>query len=478
MTLEPKHKRIILFLADGARSDVFESLLQKGELPHIQKELVQKGTFAKGITTFPSTTGPAYFPFVTGCFPGTLNVPGIRWFDKQAYANPTKKMVKFRSYCGIETFLINKDMTPRGVKPRQTVFEILPHSYNIFNAVCRGAGWRNLTKIMRIWYWYYAHLTDRWEFLDQVALKKTLGALDKDFDFLFVVLPGIDEYSHLVSPFSPKAITQYHFLDNAVGEVVAKLKNQNRWEETLFWIVSDHGLSETKTHFCVNTFLEEKDWPPFYYPKVMHRKGKRAANMMSGNGMTHLYFKNGKDWGSPTYREDLEKMDASVLKALQKHPAVDILAMKNKRGGVDILSKRGEAKLFCEGDKLRYQVLESDPFGYGSIPSLLNREIALEATWQSDYPDALWQLEFLFRSSRTGDVVLSATPGFDFRLKYEEPEHHGSHGSLHKEHMLVPIVVNYPLHPKVFRTVDIFPTMLKLLGKEVPKEIDGLSLVA
>ena len=124
-----------MILADGAREDVFRRLLEEGKLPHIQKEIVERGSYAKGVTVFPSTTGPAYFPFLTGHHPGTLNVPGIRWFDKEAYANSKKKMVKFRSYVGIETFLINSD-----IKPVPTVFDLLPQSFSIFNSVCPGAG--------------------------------------------------------------------------------------------------------------------------------------------------------------------------------------------------------------------------------------------------------------------------------------------------------------------------------------------------
>lgn len=470
-------QRAIMILADGARADLFQELLAKGELPHIERQIVKEGTCATGISVFPSTTGPAYFPFLTGCFPGTLNVPGIRWFDKEAYANPAKKMVKFRSYVGIETFLINRD-----IEKRPTLFELLPKSFSIFNSVCRGVGPRNLTKIMRIWYWYYAHLTDRWEFLDQVALKKTLKAIEQNFEFLFVVLPGIDEYSHLAHPRHEKTLEQYRFLDTAVGQMVAKLKHLKKWDGTLFWIVSDHGLSKTKTHFCVNTFLARRGLSPFYYPKVFHRRGKKVANMMSGNGMTHLYFKNGKGWGASAFREDIQKIDSNLLTDLVSETAVDILAVKTGEKAIDIFSKRGEASLKWENENLNYQVKGSDPFGYGGdVPHLGNVPIdakaSLEKTWNTDYPDALWQLAHLFKASRTGDVILSATPGFDLRLEHEIPEHKGSHGSLHREHMAVPIVVNSPLPQKYFRTVDCFPTMLRLLGKEIPSSIDGAVLI-
>lgn len=459
---DPLFERAILILADGAREDLFRELLAKGELPHIEKNIVRPGSLATGVTAFPSTTGPAYFPFVTGCFPGTLNVPGIRWLEKKNF--------KPRSYVGIETFLINRD-----IKPVPTIFDLIPKSYNIFNSVCRGAGGRNLTRIMRIWYWYYAHLTDRWEFLDQQALKKTLKVLERDLEFLFVVFPGIDEYSHLAHPHHEKTVEQYRFLDAAVGQIVAKLKNLGKWDGTLFWIVSDHGLSKTDTHFCVNTFLARRGLKPFYYPKVYHRWGRNVANMMSGNAMTHLYFKNG-GWEEPAYRSDIEELSPNLIEDLLQEPAVDILAVKNRDGGVDILSKRGEAVLRWGQNQLHYQIKTQDPFGFPKLSATLDRQTALDQTVTTDYPDALWQLAHLFKASRTGDLVLSATPGYDLRLEHEIPEHKGSHGSLHREHMSVPIAVNTPLTAKYFRTADVFPTLLKLLGKSPPPATDGRPL--
>ena len=77
-------KRAIVVLADGARPDVLNEQMSLGQLPHLAR-LVERGTNQAMLTCFPSTTGPAYLPYVTGCFPGTCNVPGIRWFDKARY---------------------------------------------------------------------------------------------------------------------------------------------------------------------------------------------------------------------------------------------------------------------------------------------------------------------------------------------------------------------------------------------------------
>lgn len=453
-----------MILADGAREDVMRALLKSGELPHIQKELVDRGSFLKGTTTFPSTTGPAYFPFLTGRSPGSLNVPGIRWFDKEKFQH--------RSYCGIETFLINKD-----ARPVETIFHRLPKAYNIFNAVCDGAGRRNLTKIVRIWYWYYAHLTDRWDYLDKVGIQKMIRALRYDFEFLFVVLPGIDEYSHLAHPHHDKTIEQYRVLDRGIGALSEALKILGKQDDTLIWIVSDHGLSKTDHHFCINTFLEKRGLDPFYYPKVANRSGKNSANMMSGNGMTHVYIKNGDSWCNKTTRQDIDRISPRLIEDLLSEEAVDIVAIRNSGGGFDIVSRRGESRVAWKNGSVLYTPIEKDPFGFVGIQGEVDAATALQKTIETDYPDAIWQLGSMTRASRAGDIVISATPGHDLRDAYEIPEHKGSHGGLHREHMHVPIITNAQINQTYCRTTDVYPTMMSLLGKSCAENLDGVVLL-
>ena len=76
----------ILFLVDGARPDVLDDLMKRGELPNISRYIVEPGSFCRATTVFPSTTGPAYLPFLTGTYPGPSNLPGIRWFDRKAFS--------------------------------------------------------------------------------------------------------------------------------------------------------------------------------------------------------------------------------------------------------------------------------------------------------------------------------------------------------------------------------------------------------
>ncbi|MGH7607698.1 MAG: alkaline phosphatase family protein, partial [Gemmatimonadales bacterium] len=114
MQRHPRHaRRVVFVLVDGARPDVFRELLDRGELPHIARWVVEPGGFTVGTSVFPSTTGVAYIPFLFGRYPGTSNVPGIRWLDR-AGAGPTAgwrgQWRAARSYCGVQAGLMNHDI--------------------------------------------------------------------------------------------------------------------------------------------------------------------------------------------------------------------------------------------------------------------------------------------------------------------------------------------------------------------------------
>jgi arylsulfatase A-like enzyme len=467
-------KRSIVILADGARADVMRGLVDEGKLPNIARLFYEQGTAIDGVTSFPSTTGPAYLPFLTGCLPGTCNVPGIRWLDKPYFDAGGWSLKKHRSYVGLESFLMGKDIWPH----IKTIFELVGDSYSIFNPIARGtSGGRNVTRVMRIWYWYYGHLTDHWAYVDEAGLAKTLGLIKRAPKFAFAVFPGIDEYSHLAHPHHESTMERYDWLDKAIGEIHAELERTANTKSTALWLVSDHGLSKTDHHFCMNTFLKDEGLDPFFYPLIFNTKDKRAASMVSGNGMDHLYFKNSDGWTRHTVRKELEHAAPGLIERLRDKPAIDIVAVRNEHGGIDIVSRRGEASVRLDGDQIHYEVRGSDPFGYDALPVDLTPATSLKLTRDTAYPDAPFQIAHLFTAPRTGDVVVSAVPGHDLRLKYEHPEHHGSHGSLHESHMRVPILCTERFENRPARTVDVFPTVLKMLGEDLPGYIDGLPLL-
>lgn len=357
---------------------------------------------------------------------------------------------------------------------KKTLFEIIPRSGSIFSAINRGvSSWGNQTKLSRIWHWYYAHLTDRWGSVDEAAEKKTLHFLKQDPEFVFVVFPGIDEYSHLSSPFHPKTYEAYERLDRAVGKMVQSLKSRGQWEETIFLIVSDHGLSETQNHFPLNQFLENMGIKTFYYPKIVFKWNFDAASMVSGNGMANVYFKSESGWKGRTSWEELSSRKDKVIEKILENEEIGLLAGQKKDGSLVVKSRRGEAVIKTDQGGVHYRLMGGDPFGYPKLPEIMTDRQSLDLTFNTDYPDGPAQMLQVFRSKRAGDLILSAEKGSDLRLRHEVPEHKSSHGSFRWEHMNIPLVSNVPFAKGPIRSVDVFPKVLELLGRPIPKNIDG-----
>ncbi len=467
-----KYKSCVFIMADGARADVFQELLKKGDLPNISKFIIEKGTYTNAVSVFPSTTGPAYAPFILGKYPGRCNLPGIRWFDRELYSTKLFNLHRFRSYVGIETFLMNGDIS----KDTNTLFEIFPNSISILNELNRGIGFaRDKTRFRKIYYKVKGHFTKRSDEVDLAARRILLNSLDNHPQFTYVVFLGIDTYSHSSHPFHKDVIDSYLRIDETIGLLCQDLELKGRLEETLIIIASDHGLSPTHSHFDSVEFMNQLGFKTLHYPKVYKFfRDADAAIMISGNSMTHIYVKSPRGWEKRSTFEELTK----VADQLIERNEVDIVAGIDERGMARIKSHRGEAAASLDHNGcIEYKRIHEDPFGYNGLPEKMSHDEVLEYTFHTDYPDAIVQILQLLESPRSGDLVVSASRGYDLRAKYEKPEHCSSHGSLVKEHMLVPTAINTRINRRFLRTVDFYPTILSLLGYDIPNNIDGVNLV-
>jgi hypothetical protein len=123
-----------------------------------------------------------------------------------------------------------------------------------------------------------------------------------------------------------------------------------------------------------------------------------------------------------------------------------------------------------------YRPDSADPLGVGGAFEG-DADDAWAATADGDYPDAIVQIAHLAGAARAGDVILSAAREWDFRAQYEPIPHRSSHGALHREHMLVPLLLNRPAPRTPRRTTDVMPSALAALGIAVPPGLDGESFL-
>ncbi len=468
--MSPEHgkKRCVILLADGSRSDVFEYLLERGKLKNISRHIVEPGAFITAASVFPSTTGPAYTPYLTGNFPGKCGVPGIRWLDRDLWDKPFT-FRRMRSYVSYEAMFLNNDMTTHP----PLLFELIPSSVSVFNEMNRGLlPGNNLTKSSSAFWKLKSHFFKNGSSIDRAAADKLLDRLDSSVEdlplFCFAVFMEIDSLSHKLHPFHKKVVDAYIKLDGIVGEVVERLEKKGVLDNTLFLIVSDHGMTATHTHLDLSAILKDKGFKLLEYPNIFRNFfGADCSVMVSGNSMAHIYFRNA-----------CGETKKSVANCLASRREIDIVMRKETCGWISITSSRGSGRVKVRGDKIFYETAEGDPFGFPPMKSEISKDEQLSLTFETGYPDALLQVCQICESSRAGDIIVSAKAGFDLRSRFEFPEHRASHGSISGSHTRVPVMMNIKIGGGKARTVDIYPTVLDHMGIETPENIDGKSLLA
>jgi hypothetical protein len=469
----------LMLLADGARADIFERLLAAGELPEIQRHVVDRGGYRRASSTFTSTTGPAHLPFLTGCFPGTANVPGYRWFDRAAYrpglpAGPWC----LRSYNGPEAFLYPRDLDD-GIR---TIYDIVDDSINVFGVVTSGVKRGNsLFGRVKSPVWLWAHYAHDYASADRLAARATVAAVDRRAEFAFVVFPGIDWQSHYVDAEADGAMASYRLVDRTVGRAATALRARGDYDDTLIVVCSDHGHSPVREHYDLPVRLEEDHGLRVaYHSWPVLRRHPEAVACVSGNGMCQVYLRGSRGWRHPPSRDEIARLYPGLLDGLVAEAATDVLITRAREAGwLHVESRRGRARLRGTGDGgVEYEVDGADPLGLPELPSRMTSDQALRVTFDSDHPDGLVQIAQLYRSARAGDITVSATPGYDLRERYEDPEHRSAHGSLDRAHMTTPLAISTPVADGPLRTADVFATVLEFLGRDVPDGVDGVSRIA
>lgn len=466
-------RRCLLLLVDGLRPDVAEAELAAGRLPHLAR-LVAGGGVGRAVTSFPSTTSVSYLPFFTGCTPGRCNVPSIRWLDRSRYDGRWwRNREAVRSYCGYQAGMLDADVSP----DIRTIFDLVPESVGIFTMVTRGLPpERNPARVERGFWGVLGHYAQWHQPSDDAAAGHLLRAVAQPNRFVFAQFPAVDGYTHQADPRAPKVLRALARVDLVVGRLLDALAKSGELAETLVLIVSDHGASVVTRHVDLADWFRERGIRTLSHP-VLWERDPTAAVMVAGNGSAMVYAQPNQPrpgrWPlSRLRRPETFGAREDLIEHLAAEPAVALLAAEGDAGGVVLVNAMGEADLSSENSQIRYTPRTADPLGLGGRVEGTSRDW-LARSWDAVLPDAAFQLLDQFRSARTGDLVVVGNEGYDFRRRFEIPEHRSGHGSLIRAHMLTPLWSNRPLPADPLRTIDLFPTMLDWLGAPVPTGIDG-----
>jgi len=490
---------LCIIVADGARPDTLFGAMDAGHLPALA-QLRAEGSAHTVSSVFPSVTGSAYAPFLLGLHPGRAGIPGLRWFDRARSA--TKWPAYSRSYVGAGAVRADSDLT----REYRTLFEHEPRSLGAFTYIGRGlsdarrvgTGWIPFGAKMA-WTHFRGDLEswlrfDRWigeESIARIRAQRPRVA--------FIAHPGIDKHSHRFGAAHPVVLESMRTVDSTVAQLRASFASDGRAQELEIWVVSDHGHADLHRHEDLAGVIASWGHSVRAHPWVVG--GHDVAVMVSGNAMAHLYLEL-----SRTVRPGWEALRARwtpMLTQLLARESVDLAVVPIAPGVCEVFGRgRGHARVSVAddqsaqhphqrvehphqsaqhphrsvtADRISYHRISGDPLQLGMDLESLTATESWEATIHSEYPDALVQLIAISDAPRAGDIILSASPGWDLRTRWEPIVHVSGHGALHREQMLVPLIMSRAPSVKPRRTTDVFPSALAALGLPVPTGLDGVS---
>ena len=474
----------VTLLVDGWRADLFKEMLDSGSLPNIKKHLVDRGTTVDTcVSTFPSTTGPAHLPFITGAMPGHNDCPGLRWIDRYDRC--------LRDYCTIKNVMFNSDFPDSNY----TLYEMLygERTTCIFDFVSRGASevinvpaktlWYMLTGNMEIWNKMDAYAVD--------AFRETYIGSGITPRYSFVWMPAIDHIAHFHGSRDKLIIDRAINVDKLVGTMMRTLRQAGLYDKTLVSLVVDHGMSDTERHVDLRGILQRADLKVLEdltsNDQFNSLYQNNAARGVSGNSFSLLYFATRRKgrlstmsyaWDEPMTYEQLRHFPASsgtrvdLLELLRKENGINLVIAKEKEDTFVIFSRHGLGRIERDFASLRYSFTDVDPLGYADnadSEALIDGAYHDKDDWflasrNTNYPDGLFQIAQLFDSSKCGDIVVTALPGWDLM----DQGHIASHGSLEKNQLQVPCIIAGPEMKQgtipIARTVDLYPAYLKHFG--------------
>ena len=469
---------VIILVADGARPDTLAAAMDDGTLPELAR-LRAEGAYHAVTTAFPSVTGPAYAPFLMGRYPGPVGLPGLRWYDRARTAASYPHYT--RSYVGSEMRKVDRDLDPAA----PTLFELAGSSLAAMNVIGRGLEpdrrmARSAAFALRAARTHFSGNVRGWLAIDrEVGAELAHRVVAQRPEVAFCALAGIDKTSHAAGHDAPVVRDAMRIVDEVVRQLRDGLTAARLWRDTHLWIVSDHGHSPVRHHEDLAGLLHAWGHGTISHPWVYGR-GRDAAVMVSGNAMAHLYLeldRRTRPWW-PTLAERWEPLAAALL----ERPSLDLLLLPHAPDRCEVRARdRGAAFVTRTGTgphaRYAYEPVAGDPLALGAPVRDLDERAAHDRCAPTDYPDALVQIAHLAGAARTGEMVISAARDWDLRSRHEPIPHLSSHGALHREHMLVPLLLNRPAARLPRRTVDVMPSALRALGRPVPAGLDGESFV-
>ena len=444
-------KKLVLIVLDGMTPGAFEAAVESGRAPALSS-LAAHGRYGRAVSSFPSLTPVCLASIATGAGPDIHEIPHLVWYHRRE-----RRIVEYGSSFGalraaglgrsVRDAIVNMSGAHLG-SGAVTVFEALEDA-GVVPAAINFTPYRGRTRHRAILpgvpavraprrFFFYNLFDSDVTGAPLAVRKRAAGSVDAyaaavgrwlvtrdGFDFLVFYLSDYDYASHALGPGGATAALQ--ICDRHVGALLDAAGGLDAFLDRYDVVIcSDHGQSRVD-----RTFVLQR---PFADLDVVVTASNRAGMVYVLPGCT---------------------LDARALAGrLDREPSVEIALF---REGEEAVARRNGEELVFAPSSERWRVT-----GDASI---------------LDFPNALERAWSALANPNAGELVVSASSGFEFSdLAGRHHAGGGSHGSLGLEDSEVPVVtVGCELPGSI---TEIAPLVLAHFGVEPPHYARRAALTA
>jgi len=501
-------KRVLLLIVDALSSRIVLPALERGELPHLA-ELVDRGQLApESVAIFPSITPAATASLATGSYPAEHGISGAYWYDEDAdeiayYGDDFWVIAREGFGKFFDDFLVRLNVDRLR---SETAFEIIER--NGLSAACVNYLWfRGLAE-------HEVHTPWLLRIIPGVASRKPIpgpgtlvlgdfiaaadnsrakvaadrvsasgGAFHRfgfddaataDYllhlirggdppDFTLAYFPDNDFESHRVGP--AKALQVVKQFDKTLGRLFTECGGcAALLDKVAVVITGDHSQSD---------IVDDDSEARIALDELLSDFALAAAGQPWNDGDELMVCPNMR--AAQIYFHHQGSIDRDrLIEIVLRDERLDQAIWRDEVAGAPefhvTTADRGSLR-FQRGGKGEQSAIDT----YGTTWSWSGALSAVDGHDQDgklafgDYPNAFERIAGAF-FDQSGDLWLTARPGYAFAVPGTKVHPRGSHGSLHALDSLSPLIVSgapldlaIPANP---RSVDVLPVCLRILGIE------------
>jgi hypothetical protein len=445
-------KKVVLAVIDSLKPAMLDLAIDEGQAPALAS-LRERGTYMSDcLSTFPSLTPVASAAIAMGAGPGEHHIPSMNWYHRgeERYVEYGSSFPATRAFGVVRSLydtVYNMNMAHLS-RARKTVFEHLedagfrtacttwliyrgrtrhdPSGASVYRRIAEAAQFRH--PVYGASELFYADLFDSRN-TGCTSVLGLPGQRDRHagcvgaylvehglFDFLLFSLPDNDTHSHRAGP--DGQVRSIAEADRALERILHVSGGVEAFlDEHAVIVMSDH--SQTKVDERVNLADAFGAWRVLTPADPAPSEAELAICPGARSAMVYVLDQSRR-----------HELVPRVVDVLLEIDGVDLVITRDA-GEATVRSTLGELRFAPGGE------LADDGESRWSIEgeqAVLDLQSADGRVASGVYPDSLGRLWSALECPHGGDVLISATPGFEF-VDWGGADHvgGGSHGSLHRD---------------------------------------------